>query len=121
MFLRRGHVSSNINTLDKSNKDAVLKYISLRTSYNQVRLAFHRLNTDHPRILQQPPVRSSILTFAKTSNCPYLDHLGSGFFFLIIVQLRLAFTTYFYSLERSSRKSIIQKVPPHLMTWSAYK
>ena len=93
------------------------KAISRRTSYLQVRLAFHR----YPQViraccnaLRYGPPRS----FTCASACPWIDHLVSGLIHITLVALfRLAFTAppsndlgLLYEL---TRWIVLQKAPRH--------
>ncbi len=72
--------------------DASPKAISGRTSYHQVRLAFH----PYPQVMEElfnvqpfgPPVG-----FTLPSPCPGIDHLDSGLLIPTNAQLGLAFAT----------------------------
>jgi len=96
-----------------SSQDAVPRYISGRTSYYQVRLAFH----PYPHLIRRffnndqfgPP-----LSTKKASPWTWIDHLASGLLHATKALFRLAFASatsfqLLTSLRRVTRGFILQK------------
>ena len=97
--------------------EAVPKYVSGRTSYHQVRLAFH----SYPHIIQElftvhwfePP-----LSLTSTSLCTWVAHLASGLLHLTGRPFQTRFPFGFTSLGLTSpdtitRRHINQKARGH--------
>jgi hypothetical protein len=116
-----GPLAHSVLYLHDSSLEASPKAISRRTSYLQVRLAFHRYPQLIPHFFNSggfgPP-----RNFTSASSCPWIGHLVSGLQHDTIFALfRLGFPTapnlqFLTSHHIVTRRSVLQKVRGRTLT-----